>query len=57
MVKGSGCDAVVSAVACDTGEPKFESSHQQILLNINLLFFVDKKEESKKAGKGLFIKL
>ena len=31
---GSGCDAVGRAVASNTRKPGFESSHQQLLLNI-----------------------
>ena len=32
---GSGCGSVGRAVASDTRDPRFESSHQQILFTIN----------------------
>ena len=53
---GSGCGAVGRAVASDTRGPGFESSHQQLLLNIYLLLTVCRKDENKEkeAGNGRF---
>ena len=53
---GSGCGAVGRAVASNTGGPKFESSHRQLLLNIYLLLTFCRKDENKEkeAGDGPF---
>ena len=49
---GSGCDAVGRAVASNTRGPRFESSHQQLLLNIYLLLTVCRKDENKEKEAG-----
>ena len=55
---GSGCGVVGRAVASNTRGPGFESSHQQLLLNIYLLLTVCRKDENKEkeAGNGPFLK-
>ena len=52
----SGCGVVGRGVASDTRGPGFESSHQQLLLNIYLLLTVCRKDENKEkeAGNGPF---
>ena len=50
---GSGCGAVGRAVASNTGGPKFESSHRQLLLNIYLLLTVCRKDENKEKRPGM----
>ena len=47
-ISGSGCGAVVRAVASDTRGHGFESSHWQLLLNIYLLVIVCRKDENKR---------
>ena len=42
----SGCDTIESTVISDTGEPRFESSHQQLFLK-NYLLFVEKTKIKK----------
>ena len=55
---GSGCGAVGRAVACNTRGPGFESSHQQLLLNIYLLLTVCRKDKNKeKRGREWPIKI
>ena len=56
---GSGCDSVGRAVASDTRDPRFKSSHWQTLIEH---FFtancVEKtKIKIKKAGNGPFKKI
>ena len=55
---GSGCGKVERAVASKTRGPKFESSHQQLLLNNYLLLTVCSKDENKEkeAENGPFFK-
>ena len=54
-----GCGAVGRAVASDTRGSGYESSHQQLLLNIYLLLTVCRKDENKEkeAGNGPFKKI
>ena len=57
--EGSGCGSVGRAVASDTRDPQFESSHWQTF--IKNLFIVNcaektKKVKKKEAGNGLFKK-
>ena len=49
---GSGCGAVGRAVASDTRGHGFESSHQQLLLNIYLLLTVCRKDKNKEKETG-----
>ena len=48
----SGCGSFGKAVASDTRDPGFKSSHQQVLFNINCIKFVLKipKERMKRPG-------
>ena len=56
LKQGSGCCAVGRAVATDTREPGFESSHWQPLLNIYLLLTVCRKIKKKRPGMAHFLK-
>ena len=58
LTKGSGCGTVGRAVASNTRETGFESSHWQLLLNIYLLLTVCRKDgnKEKEAGNGPFKK-
>ena len=58
-VPGSGCDSIGKAVASDTRDPRFKSSHQQILFTINCIWWMDWKDENKEkeAGSGPFKKV
>ena len=52
-VLGSGCGSVGRAVASDTRDPRFESSHRQIyiyILNICLLCIEKMKIKKKRPG-------
>ena len=53
---GSRCSTVGSVVASNIRYPKFESSHQQLLLSIFLLLTICRKDENKEkeAGNGPF---
>ena len=55
---GSGCGTVGRAVASNIRGPRFESSHRQLLLNIDLLLTVCRKykNKEKEAGNGPFLK-
>ena len=50
---GSGCGAVGRAVAYNTRGPRFNSSHRQLLLNINVLLTVCRKDENKEKRPGM----
>ena len=51
---GSGCDSVARVVASDTRDPRFESSHWQMLFTLNCIKTrVEKtKIKEKEAGIG-----
>ena len=51
---GSGCDSVGRAVASDTRDPRFESSHRQKFINIeHFVNCVLKRRKIKKKRPGM----
>ena len=42
---GNGCGSVGRVVASDDGDPWFESSHQQIFINLFNINFIEKRQK------------
>ena len=50
----SGCGSVGKAVASDTRDPQFESSHQQTLYYLGIYCQKDKKKREKRPALAQF---
>ena len=51
---GSGCGSVGIAVASDTRDPRFETSHWRNFIN---LFTINHRNKENEAGNGLLKKV